>query len=76
MEKFKEEGGETSLNCGTIRMITKRGEIVMEKRPNNRPTEIRPDIRPTENAMNTPRHEQNSADKPSLILNPPKIKKN
>lgn len=37
MENLKEEGGETSLNCGTIRMITKRGEIVMEKRPDNRP---------------------------------------
>lgn len=57
-------------------MITKRGEIVMEKRPDSRPTEIRPFSRPTENTMNTPRHEQNSADKPSLILNPPKIKKN
>ncbi|MDE1398223.1 hypothetical protein PQS30_06785 [Bacillus licheniformis] len=40
----------------------------MEKRP----TEVRPDNRPSENAMNIPKHEQNSADKPSLTIKPPK----
>ncbi|WP_179289521.1 hypothetical protein [Bacillus paralicheniformis] len=44
----------------------------MEKRPGNRPTEIRPDSRPTENAMNTPRHEQHSANKQSITIKPPK----
>lgn len=39
MENSKEEGGKSSLNCGTLRMIITRGEIVMEKRPGNRPTE-------------------------------------
>ncbi|MCY7631053.1 hypothetical protein MH206_18735 [Bacillus altitudinis] len=48
----------------------------MEKRPTNRQMEIRPDMRPAENAMNIPRHEQNSADKPSLTMKPPKPKKN
>ncbi|MEC0487365.1 MULTISPECIES: hypothetical protein [Bacillus] len=46
----------------------------MEKRPDNRAAEIRPDSRPTENAMNTPRHAQNSADKPLLIKREPKPK--
>lgn len=36
--------------------------------------EIRPDKRPTENAggLKDSRHEQNSADKPSLTIKPPK----
>lgn len=65
MGNFKEEGGKTSLNCGTIRMITKRGDVYMEKRP---------DSRPTENAggMKKPNHAQSSADKPSLTIKTPK----
>lgn len=68
MENFKEEGGGSSLIYGTIRLITKRGEIVMEKRP----TEIRPGNRPTENAMHLPKHEQHSANKQSITIKPPK----
>ncbi len=40
----------------------------MEKRP----AETRPDNRPTENAMNIPKHEQHSANKQSITIKPPR----
>ncbi len=68
MKILKEEGGGNSLIYGTIRLITKRGEIVMEKSS----IEIRPGNKPTENAMHLPKHEQHSANKQSITIKPPK----